>query len=52
MHRLDKDTSGLLLVAKHEQAASILNTLFAEHKASNKYTGMHEVLPLAFFVCL
>lgn len=36
VHRLDKATSGLLLIAKHESAHKILNTMFADRKI-NKY---------------
>lgn len=37
VHRLDKDTSGLLVVAKNEQAHSSLSGLFAKHDIERSY---------------
>ena len=36
VHRLDKDTSGLVLVAKTREAAALFSRLFADGKAGNK----------------
>ncbi|NVO18764.1 MAG: RluA family pseudouridine synthase [Bacteroidetes bacterium] len=40
VHRIDKDTSGLLLVAKNEIAQSILARGFFEHKVDRKYLAL------------
>jgi 23S rRNA pseudouridine1911/1915/1917 synthase len=40
VHRIDKDTSGLLLVAKNELAQSILAKNFFEHKVDRKYVAL------------
>ena len=40
VHRIDKDTSGLLLVAKNELAQSILARGFFEHKIDRKYHAL------------
>ena len=40
VHRIDKDTSGLLLVAKNEIAQSILARGFFEHKIDRKYLAL------------
>lgn len=40
VHRIDKDTSGLLLVAKNELAQSILARGFFEHKVDRKYIAL------------
>lgn len=40
VHRIDKDTSGLLLVAKNELAQSILARGFFEHKVDRKYHAL------------
>lgn len=40
VHRIDKDTSGLLLVAKNEMAQSILARGFFEHKVDRKYLAL------------
>lgn len=40
VHRIDKDTSGLLLVAKNELAQSILARGFFEHKVDRKYLAL------------
>ena len=36
MHRLDKDTSGVLLIAKDESTAAELEAIFAEDKDAEK----------------
>lgn len=40
VHRIDKDTSGLLLVAKDELSQSILARSFFDHKVDRKYTAL------------
>jgi 23S rRNA pseudouridine1911/1915/1917 synthase len=40
VHRIDKDTSGLLLVAKNEISQSILARGFFEHKVDRKYLAL------------
>jgi 23S rRNA pseudouridine955/2504/2580 synthase len=37
VHRLDKDTSGLLIIAKSDKAAEELETLFAKGKVGKEY---------------
>lgn len=38
VHRLDKDTSGLLLIAKNDKALKFLQQQFKERKVEKKYT--------------
>ena len=40
VHRIDKDTSGLLLIAKTEQAKTILSKQFAEHTTRRTYNAL------------
>ena len=40
VHRLDKDTSGLLVVAKHDAAHVGLSTLFARHDIQRRYRAL------------
>jgi 23S rRNA pseudouridine1911/1915/1917 synthase len=40
VHRIDKDTSGLLLVAKNEISQSILARGFFDHKVDRKYSAL------------
>ncbi len=40
VHRIDKDTSGLLVIAKNEQAKQSLAKQFAEHTTKRKYIAM------------
>jgi 23S rRNA pseudouridine1911/1915/1917 synthase len=40
VHRLDKDTSGLILVAKNEPAQRFLQEAFAERKAEKTYLAL------------
>jgi 23S rRNA pseudouridine1911/1915/1917 synthase len=40
VHRIDKDTSGLILVAKNELAQTILARNFFEHKVDRKYLAL------------
>ncbi|MCX8481928.1 MAG: RNA pseudouridine synthase [Sediminibacterium sp.] len=42
VHRLDKNTSGLILFAKHEQAHKQLSLIFEERKIEKKYIGLVE----------
>ncbi|PLV60467.1 RluA family pseudouridine synthase [Thermotoga sp. KOL6] len=37
VHRLDKDTSGLLIVAKNREAARILSNMFRERRVEKEY---------------
>ena len=47
VHRLDKDTSGLILVAKNRGAAAIFSSLFAGSKITKIYRGICSGLPKA-----
>jgi 23S rRNA pseudouridine1911/1915/1917 synthase len=40
VHRLDRDTSGLIVVAKEESVHRGLSAQFAEHSVSRKYRGI------------
>lgn len=40
VHRLDKDTSGLLIIAKNDQAHLKLNKLFSDRKIEKKYLAI------------
>ena len=40
VHRLDKDTSGILLVAKNDKALEFLQKQFKERKAEKKYLAL------------
>ncbi|MCP6718298.1 MAG: RluA family pseudouridine synthase [Patescibacteria group bacterium] len=40
VHRLDKDTSGLLLVAKNDKSLAFLQEQFKERKVVKKYTAL------------
>ncbi|MFH1036799.1 MAG: RluA family pseudouridine synthase [Patescibacteria group bacterium] len=40
VHRLDKDTSGILLVAKNDQAMEFLQKQFKEREAEKRYTAL------------
>lgn len=39
-HRLDRETSGLLLVARHKQAGSALKTMFAQRAVQKRYLAI------------
>ena len=43
-HRLDRDTSGVLLLAKHERAHEYLKKLFREHAIKKTYIALVEGL--------
>ncbi|MBV1901605.1 MAG: RluA family pseudouridine synthase [Kordiimonadaceae bacterium] len=40
VHRIDKETSGLLVVAKHDKAHNGLAVQFADHSIERKYTAV------------
>ena len=40
VHRLDKDTSGVFIIAKHRQAAQLLTTLFRLRKVHKTYLAI------------
>lgn len=40
VHRLDKDTSGLLIVAKHERALALLQAQFQQRQAHKRYRAL------------
>jgi len=40
VHRLDKDTSGILLIAKNDQALEFFQKEFKERKVEKKYTAL------------
>lgn len=40
VHRIDKDTSGLLLIAKNEESQIILSKQFFEHSIKRKYNAL------------
>jgi 23S rRNA pseudouridine1911/1915/1917 synthase len=47
VHRLDKDTSGLLIIAKNRQSFSILQKQFFERKVTKKYFALvHGIVSL------
>lgn len=45
VHRLDKDTSGVLIVAKHHAAAKALTQAFANHTIQKEYWAITESIP-------
>lgn len=45
VHRLDKVTSGLLILALNEKAAATLSGLFAQHKIQKTYLALSEFKP-------
>ena len=44
-HRLDRDTSGLLLMAKNKEAAGVLSQLFAERQVEKYYVAITDRRP-------
>ena len=40
VHRIDKETSGLLVMAKHDKAHNGLAEQFADHSIERKYTAV------------
>jgi 23S rRNA pseudouridine1911/1915/1917 synthase len=49
VHRLDKDTSGLMLVARNERARRILSSNFARHEVYKEYLCLCRGVPDADF---
>ena len=45
IHRLDKMTSGLLLLGRHQEAASLLSSLFAQRKVEKYYLALSSKKP-------
>jgi 23S rRNA pseudouridine1911/1915/1917 synthase len=45
VHRLDKDTTGLLLIAKNTEYFEFLTNLFKERKIEKTYISLHEGKP-------
>lgn len=45
VHRLDKETSGLLVIAKHDQAHRALAAQFQDHSAYRRYLAVVKGLP-------
>ncbi len=45
VHRLDKDTSGLLLLAKNQEAAAELSALFAQRDIEKRYLAISNKTP-------
>ncbi len=45
VHRIDKDTSGLLVVAKHDKAHTGLSEQFAAHSVERRYRAVCKGLP-------
>ena len=45
VHRLDKDTSGVMVAAKSDQAHQGLSALFAAHDIERKYTALTRGVP-------
>lgn len=46
VHRIDKDTSGLLVIAKTDQAHQALASQFADHSISRNYAAIVSGLPV------
>ena len=40
VHRIDKDTSGIIVVAKNDEALKSLSSLFKEHNITRKYVAI------------
>lgn len=45
MHRLDKDTSGVILFTKNRQINKLVTQMFTEHSFEKKYLAVSEVKP-------
>src|SRR5690348_292104 len=45
VHRLDKDTTGLLLIAKNLNYFTFLTNLFKERKIEKNYVSLHKGIP-------
>jgi tRNA pseudouridine32 synthase/23S rRNA pseudouridine746 synthase len=46
VHRLDTDTSGLLILARHQKAAAILSLMFSERHIGKYYLALSDKRPL------
>jgi 23S rRNA pseudouridine955/2504/2580 synthase len=51
VHRLDKDTSGVILVAKNKEAAARFSSYFAEKSASTERSQNSQIRKLYLAVC-
>jgi 23S rRNA pseudouridine1911/1915/1917 synthase len=47
VHRLDRDTSGVIIGARHDEAADMLKKQFADRKAKKEYMAVTEGIPKA-----
>lgn len=45
VHRLDRDTSGIIIGARHDEAADMLKKQFADRKAKKEYVAVTEAVP-------
>lgn len=45
VHRLDRDTSGIIIGARHDEAADMLKKQFADRKAKKEYMAVTEGIP-------
>ncbi|HEY8886193.1 MAG TPA: RluA family pseudouridine synthase [Candidatus Microsaccharimonas sp.] len=45
VHRLDRDTSGLIIGARHEEAADMLKKQFADRKVKKEYIAVTDGIP-------
>lgn len=45
VHRLDRDTSGVIIGARHDEAADILKKQFADRKAKKEYLAVTDGIP-------
>jgi 23S rRNA pseudouridine1911/1915/1917 synthase len=45
VHRLDRDTSGIIIGARHDEAADMLKKQFADRKAKKEYMAVTESTP-------
>ena len=51
VHRIDKDTSGLLVVAKHDKAHEGLARQFAAHSIDRRYLAIVSGIPVWVVIC-
>ena len=45
VHRLDRDTSGIIIGARHDEAADLLKKQFADRRAKKEYMAVTEGIP-------
>ena len=45
VHRLDRDTSGIIIGARHDEAADLLKKQFADRRAKKEYIAVTEGIP-------